>query len=400
MGTELVEVASNGTVTTLGDVGGPLGEQVNFTYSFDLLAIVSGGRLYYWNILTSTLELVEDPGPFLDVVWVDGYFMLTDGEFLIVTELSDPTQINPLKYGSSEIDPDPVVGLLKLRNEIYALNRNTIEVFDNVGGAFFPFTRVEGAQIMKGCVGTNACCVYMESIAFLGGGRNEQVSIYLGVNANATKIATREIDQILENYTEVQLAKVLMEVRVFKNQQILYIHLPDRTLLFDGMTSQASGQLVWSVNTTSVVGFSQYRAKNFVYCYEQWIFGDPQSFALGTFTDTISSHYGETIRWEFGTLILYNESLGAVVHQVELVSLTGRVALGINPTISTSHSVDGQSFSLDRFISAGTTGANRKRLVWLQQGFMRNWRIQRFRGTSDAHISMARIEAQIEPMAA
>lgn len=147
MGTNLVSVASNGTVTTLGDVG--TGDLVTFDYSFDRLAIASGGRLYYWNGTTLTQVTDPDLGTVLDVVWVDGYFMTTDGEFLIVTELSDPTQVNPLKYGSSEVDPDPVVALLKLRNEIYALNRNTIEVFDNVGGDFFPFQRIDGAQIQR-----------------------------------------------------------------------------------------------------------------------------------------------------------------------------------------------------------------------------------------------------------
>ena len=48
MGTKLVEISSAGAVTILGDVGGPEGELVTFDYSFDLLAIASGGRLYYW----------------------------------------------------------------------------------------------------------------------------------------------------------------------------------------------------------------------------------------------------------------------------------------------------------------------------------------------------------------
>ncbi len=87
---------------------------------------------------------------------MDGYFLSTDGEFLIVTELNDPTQVNPLKYGSSEADPDPVNAVLKLRNEVYAINRNTIEVFDNAGGDLFPFQRIEGAQIQKGAIGTFA----------------------------------------------------------------------------------------------------------------------------------------------------------------------------------------------------------------------------------------------------
>ena len=49
MGTKLVTVASDGAVTILGDVGGPITELVTFDYSFDLLAIASGGRLYLLN---------------------------------------------------------------------------------------------------------------------------------------------------------------------------------------------------------------------------------------------------------------------------------------------------------------------------------------------------------------
>jgi hypothetical protein len=399
MGTKLVTVSSTGTITELGNVGS--GGQVTMDYSFDRLAIASGGRLYYYSPTLGLIQVTDpDLGVVLDVVWVDGYFMTTDGEFLVVTELTDPTQVNPLKYGSSEVDPDPVVALIKLRNEIYAINANTIEVFDNVGGDFFPFNRVDGAQVQKGAVGTHACCEFMQRIALVGGGRGEAPSVYLAANATTEKIATREVDQILEGYSEATLSQILLEQRVEKDHTFLYIHLPDRTLVFDGMTSAAVGQPVWFVLTTTLAGFGQYRARNFTYCYDKWIVGDPQSSNLGTVSEDISSHWGQIVRWEFGTIIVYNESLGAVFHQMELVSLTGSVALGLDPVISTSYSIDGKSYSQDKFIKVGTTGSPAKRLVWFQQGFMRNWRIQRFRGTSDAHISVARLEAQIEPMAA
>jgi len=401
MGTKLVTVASNGTVTVLGDVGGPTNTLVTFDYSFDLLAIASGTRLYYWDPVAATLTQNTDPdlGIVLDVVWVDGYFMTTDGEFLIVTELTNPLQVNPLKYGSSEVDPDPVVALLKLRNEIYALNRNTIEVFDNIGGTLFPFNRIDGAQIQKGVVGTFACCVYMEQIAFLGSGRNEAPSIYMGAAATAQKISTQEIDELLLNYTEAQLALVKMEARNDKAHQHLYVHLPDRTLVYDGAASQVLGEAVWFTLTTTVVGFSQYRARNLVYAYDKWLVGDPQSSNIGYLVDTIGTHWGQKVRWEFGTLIVYNEGNGALFHELELVSLTGRVALGVDPQISTSYSLDGMSWSQDRFIRAGTIGNTKKRLAWFQQGNMRNWRIQRFRGDSDSHIAFARLEAQIEGLA-
>jgi len=335
----------------------------------------------------------------LDVVWVDGFFMTTDGANLVVTELSDPMQVNPLKYGSSEVDPDPVVALIKLRNEVYALNSNTQEVFDNVGGALFPFQRIDGAQVQKGVIGTHACCTYLERIAFLGGGRNEAPGIYLGAAATTQKISTQEIDTLLLQYTEAQLVKVKLEARNDKAHQHLYVHLPDRTVVYDASASEALEQPVWFTLTTAVVGFSQYRARNLVWVYDKWLVGDPQSSNIGYLVQDTGHHWGQQVRWEFGTLIVYNEGNGAIFNRLELVALTGSVALGKNPQISTSYSVNGLSWSQDRSISVGTIGNTTKRLAWFQQGHMRNWRIQRFRGDSDAHVSFARLEAQIEALA-
>ena len=399
MGTKLCSIAADGAVTVLGDVGGTDDNLVTMTYSFDLLAIASGQKLFYWN--GTTVDQVTDPdlGPVLDVVWVDGYFMTTDGEFLVVTELLDPFAVNPLKYGSSEIDPDPVVALVKLRNEIYALNRHTIEVFDNVGGNLFPFQRVEGAQIQKGVIGTQACCVFVETLAFLGSGRNESPGIFMGVNAQANKISTKEIDEVLTDYTEAQLATVKLEARNDRNHQHLYVHLPDQTIVFDLTATQATNIPVWFVLSSSTVGLARYKARDIVWCYNKWLIGDPTSSTIGYFENNIGSHYDEKVSWEFSTNIVYNEGRGAIFHELELVALTGRVAFGTNPVITTSYSVDGENWSQSRSIKVGTQGNRNKRLVWFQQGSMINWRIQRFRGESDAHISFARLEAQVEPLA-
>jgi hypothetical protein len=313
--------------------------------------------------------------------------------------LSNPLSVNPLKYGSSEVDPDPVVALIKLRNEVYALNSNTIEVFDNVGGELFPFARIDGAQVQKGVLGTHACCIFLDRIAFLGGGRNEAPSIYIGAAATTQKLSTQEIDNLLLQYTEAQLVRVQLESRNDKNHLHLYVHLPDRTIVYDASASEALGEPVWFTLASTVVGFSQYRARNMVWIYDKWLVGDPQSSSIGYFVQSTGEHWGQQVRWEFGTLIVYNESNGAIFNELELVSLTGSVALGTNPQISTSYSVDGKSWSQDRYITVGTIGNTVKRLAWFQQGHMRNWRIQRFRGDSDAHVSFIRLEAQIEALA-
>lgn len=396
MGTSLVRVDADGTVTTLGAIPGA--DRVVMVYSFDRLAIAADGKLFYWN---GTLTQVTDPdlGTVVDVVWVDGYFMTTDGEFLVVTELTDPTAVDPLKYGSSEIDPDPVVGLIKLRNEVYAVNRHTIEVFDNVGQAGFPFERVQGAQITRGSIGTHANCVFMDQIAFVGGGQNESIGVWLGANGNSAKISTREVDTLLAEYTESQLAGLFLEARVDKDAMELYVHLPDKTLVYDALASQALQQPVWTCRSTSLDGVGRWRSNRLVYAYGRWNTADTQSSAIGYLTDTVSTHWGQTIGWRFDTQILYNDSKGVIVHDLELVALTGRTAFGKDPKIATQYSLDGITYSQPKWIDAGKQGDRAKRLVWMQQGAFRNWRVQRFFGTSDAFLTVARLEARLEGLA-
>lgn len=398
MGSKLVSVSAGGAVTVLGDVDDD-GQPVTLDYGFDYLAIASNDKLFYWSGTTLTQVTDPDLGAVNDVLWVDGYYMTTDGEFLVVTELNDPFSVNPLKYGSSEADPDPVIALLKVRNEVAALNRHTIELFDNIGGQLFPFQRIEGAQIEKGCIGKDACCIYLDAIAFLGSGFNEAPGVYIGANATATKISTREIDTLLLAYTDSELAATVMESRNDKANQLLYIHLPDRTLVYDAVASQEIGQPAWHELTSELEGYARYRARGFVWNGADWIAGDPTGTSLGRMTDAISSHYGDRVRWEFATGIVYNESAGAIFHELELVALPGRGAFGLEPFIETSYSLDGEEWSMGRTISAGTLGQRQKRLAWFQQGAMRNWRVQRFQGTSDAFLSFARLEARLEPLA-
>jgi len=83
---------------------------------------------------------------------------------------------------------------------------------------------------------------------------------------------------------------------------------------------------------------------------------------------------------------------------LELVCLTGRVEAGEDPYISTSYSVDGATWSLERAIRAGMQGDRTRRLAWFQQGHLTSWRVQRFQGDSRALISVARLEVGLEPL--
>lgn len=397
MGTQLIKIESDGNYQDIGSVGGA--GQVTLDYSFDYLAIASGGNFFLYNGI-DPIQQVIDPnlGTVVDFTWVDGYFMTTDGEFLIVTNLNDPFTVDPLKYGSSESDPDPVLGLLSLRNEVYVYNRYTTEIFNNIGGDNFPFGRVPGAQLEKGAIGTHTACIFDGTFAFMGSGRNESPSIYIGGGGQLVRIATREIELILLEYTEEELSSAVFEERLYEGHRQLFIHLADQTLVYDKGSSQILGTPVWFTLDSGTSGKQKLKWRNIVWCYNKWLIGDPTSFSYGYLTNDVGSHFDQTISWDFSTGIVYNEGKGALFNSLELVALTGRNEGDAIQTMWTQYSTDGQSWSEEKFINTGASGDRDKRLVWFEQGNMRNWRIQRFGGDSNTRLSFMRLEAEMEAL--
>lgn len=399
-GRKFVKVKPGGAVDVLGPLPGD--EVAAMSFSFDRLGIVAGGTLWYWDGAALVQVTDTDLGTPHDVVWIDGYFALCDDESVIVTELNDPTSINPLKYGSSEADPDKIMRVLKVRNELTVVNRHTIEVFENVGGNFFPFARIPGAFVSRGAIGRRAACVFEDAVAFVGGGQTENgpepASVYIASNGSSVPIATQEIDTILRGYTEEQLAGVVVEAQSDKQHRRVLVHLPDQTLVYDLAASKALEQPVWYTLDSGSGAPEQYRARGLVWCYDRYIAGDPTGPSISALTNTEAHHFGEVVGWDFGVLMLYNEGRGAIVNDLELITLPGRVPLGADPTVWTSYSLDGETWSTERAVKAGRQGERNKRLQWRRQGNMNLYRTQRFRGTSDAFLSIARLEANLEAL--
>lgn len=399
IGSKFVSVSSAGAVTVIGDVGND-GKSVSMDYSFDRLAIASAGRLYYFDG-GAILTLVTDPdlGAALDVTWMDGYFVTTDGEFIVVTELNDPAAVDPLKYGSSEADPDPVMGTLKLREELYAFNRYTIEVFDNIGGSNFPFQRNVGAMIEKGAVGTHAFCLMPDQvIAFLGSGRNEPCSVFIGGGGQATSVATREVEDILKTYSDTELAQAVVESRADRKHKNLIISLPRHTLTYDLGATAALQQPVWYIQSSSDDLESPMRAWHYVFCYGKWTCDDRYDQRLGVMDKDVFTQYGDDVGWRFDTTLLYNSSMGAIIHSLELVGLPGRAGFGTNPVMFLSFTKDGVTWGNERMISIGRQGERNKRMAYRPSISFENWMGIRYRGANAAIVAFTRLEAKLEPL--
>lgn len=384
MGNSLVTVSPTGTVTnvaTIVDDGSP----VTFDYGFGRLATRSSTTLYLYDGATNTAVTDPDLGPVRDMLWMDGYFVTTDGTSIVVTDLANPFAVNPLKYGSAEADPDMITGLGRLRDELIAFGSNTIEFYTNVGSSGFPFQVNPGATIPVGCVGPYAKCPFVQTYAFVGGGRNQAVGVWLVGGGTATKISTRVIDDMLA--AEENQAGIELEARVARDENRLYVHMTDKTLVYLAAASATSGQAIWYI-VQSGEG-SAYRLRHAVEFYGKWFVGDTESNAIGVLAEDIDpgdnhsifmsftkdgetysqerplavpalgqrnrrmqwrphvrfnsqflglrfrgtsgqTHFGSRTDWFFQTPLIYNKGQGGIVHDLELMGLPGRTGYGFS----------------------------------------------------------------------
>jgi len=393
MGTNLCTVDAGGAVTSVGSVGA--GGPVALDYSFDRLAINSGTNLFYWDGVTLAQVTDPDLGPVIDMCWIAGYFATTDGVSIVVTELNDPFAVNPLKYGSSESDPDPIVGLLRVRNELYALNRHTIQTFNNIGGNGFPFAVNPGGQIQKGCVGTHAKAYFVDTFAFVGSGRNEALGVYVASGGNAVKISTSEVDDMLAALTIAEAAAIECESRVDMDEQRLLVHLPTATLVFFATVSKAAGESVWCKWAAGIEANQAYRGRNAVQVYGLWQVGD-QNGALGVLDSSISTRFGDVVGSQVDTRLIFDNAKRGIINTVELIGTAGYAPVGVDPQVFISTTQDGRLWSVERAISTGSIGQRNKRVQIRLGRRFDLWCGLRLRTADSGNMSVAVLNVEVE----
>jgi hypothetical protein len=397
LGSKLVRV-SGSTATVLADVGNN-SLPVSLDFSFDLLAIASNQNLFYWN--GSTIGQVTDPdlGVVLDVMYLDGRFITTDGNSIVLTELNDPYSVDPLKYGSAEVSPDPIKGLAHIRGEMYAIGTGTIENFRNVGGAGFPYQRNPGALIPKGAVGTHAFCYILDTFAFIGSAPNEAPSVWFAGGGQAINLSTPDVDRELAALTDAELALVEMEARQEEGEQRLIVHLPTKSLMYLYQSSKASGQPVWCQLNAGEGNDLAYPLRHLTLTESGWIGGTADG-KVGRLDNSVETIFGVERGWRFDTLLIYNQAKGGIISSLELIGLTGRAPFGSVPVAFLSFTTDGETWSQERSIETGRFGEREKRCQWRPGKRFRNYLGLRFRGAGNGRQAWAGLDADIEGLSA
>lgn len=388
-GSQFIVVNENGSNTRHGDIPAP--SPVSLPYSFNTQAIIGGGNFYLYDP-TNGFRQVTDPdvGTPIDGTWIDGYYFLTDGEFLYHTDLNDESSIDPLKYATSEFSPDPTLGVGKTQdNKAIAFNRYSTEYLANVATANFAFQRIAARAVKIGIVATHAKCELGNKWYIMGGRKEGGVGIHILGAGSSQQISTREVDKVIGEYSEADLVDSVLEARIQDGQSFVYVHLPNETLLFNETIAGTQGAAnAWTI-LKGGTDSKPWRGIHGIFepRLGEWVYGDKETLRIGILDDKVATQYGEVAEWILYTPFIYLES--ASIDKLEIEIIPGHT-LAADATVFVSMTYNGVTYGKEWTEMYGDPYDYGKRFIVRQLGYVSDWCGFKLRGVSTSRVAFCR----------
>lgn len=387
---QFIIVEENGSNQRFGMIPGT--SQVAMPYSFNTQAVIGGGNFYLYDE-TNGFRQVTDPNvktP-IDGVWIDGYYFLTDGEFLYHTTIGNESVIAPLAFATAELSPDPTIGLgVTSDNKVIVFNRYTIEFFANVASTNFAFSRIAGRSQKVGLVATHAKCQLKDSWYFVGSRKEGALGVHVVTMGGTKQVSTRSVDRILAKYTEAELADVVLESRVQDGMAFVYVHLPNETLLLNetiGM-SQSGWDSAWSILNRGT-DLAPWRGINGIFDPRlgKFVYGDKVDLRLGILDPLVTTQYDELCEWVLYTPFIYLEDMS--VDSLTIETVPGHSAFD-DATIFLSITYDGVTYGHEYTQFYGFPSDYSTRYIVNRLGYVRNWIGFKMRSVSRSRMAFGR----------
>jgi hypothetical protein len=361
----------------------------------------TGINAYIYDTTNALVKIVDADfdGPVSSVRFVDGYFLFTktDGQTFFISDLRDGTAYNALDFASAEADPDAIVSSFILHNEVYIFGQQTIQPFQNTGGAGFPFTSVQGGIQRKGLKSIYAVAEVNDYMVFLGGGVSETPSIWVTDGGRPEKLSTIAIDNELSRYSDTTISSCYTWKYSQAGSQFVAFNFPDEASFVYDFTVKE-----WHTRESiNAMGDTiPCRISSIVDVYGVLMIGDVISNKIGILDRDTYTEFSTVLPRRFVTPQLDNEGDPFIVDALELVCESGTglsTGQGSDPVISLSFSKNGgRSFSnaLERKI--GALGEYEQRVIWTSLGQVTREVCFKFEASDPVKWVFLKLEAKID----
>jgi len=165
--------------------------------------IVAGTVGYYVTGTTVTqITDVDFPTP-CALAFQDAYGIIVESGTgkILISGINDFSTWDALDYTTAEAEPDDAISVFSDHRELYVLGSQSIETFQNTGNPDFPFERIPGGYIERGCGAAQSVAKGNNFVLWLSDKR--QVLKTLGPGQSPMVASTPQLDAEFQGYTTV-----------------------------------------------------------------------------------------------------------------------------------------------------------------------------------------------------
>ena len=196
-GVSLYKVTTTGVQTLIGSMNisktAPVFMERNRRAVPDI-AIVCDGLMFYCR--GDVLAQVTDPDLFapITLAFSDGYFGITTAQNKWqIGAIDDASSWDGLDFATADGDPDALIRIAALQAQFYLFGEKTIEVWQDSGGADFPYAR--SFVIPIGLLASNSVATVAETFAWVAHDRTVRL---LGSGDSAQVISTPKVESDIQ----------------------------------------------------------------------------------------------------------------------------------------------------------------------------------------------------------
>lgn len=310
-----------------------------------------------------------------------------------VTDLENeqrPDYIAP--FYSAEAEPGINIAIDSWRDYIVIFTRDTVEYFALTGSVELIYQPVQSLNVRAGIIGLTCKTHYLDHFAILGGPRPEPPSLFIISQGQYQEIATRRIQKILRQYTELQLASAFLETVKFDAHDILLVHLPNEVLAYDHNVVGQIESASWVILQTGTCGTTPYRGTYHMWNGRDWSAADKRQPILSRFNFESGAHIGQAVEYRLDSQML--QARNVKLFDLDVDTVPGHSNRAYRLSISITY--DGITYGQQEWITFDTPQEYTERVLLRILGYCRYNIGFRLRWIADTPTAISNLRVRVE----
>ena len=262
-GTSLIKFTNleTGAFSTIGTIAGSENVETDIGFN-DAVIVVKNGAIYTLDKSDTLNDISGNANfvPCVDVAHIDGRFVYipANGDPAFFSDIGAAGTVQAASFFDAEELPDKNSGVLNLRNTLYILGTDSIELFRDTGGFPNPFSRITGARLDYGYIG--GLLEYGDTAIFVGREKEQDFGIYAIGAGRAQKLSNEGIDLFLKDHSIAEMSEAIVNRIKWRGYDIATFTLRGKSFglfkgrwflldtIIDGSSSPWSGGFIAQCN--------------------------------------------------------------------------------------------------------------------------------------------------------